>query len=364
MDAKPRIFVCPLDWGIGHATRCVPVIREFVQQGAEVIIGASNRPLAFLQKEFPELTCIDFPGHEVSYSRKGNSLALHMLGQVPSMLRWTKKENGMLDEFIREHNIQGVISDNRFGLYSQKVPTAFITHQVFIRTNSGFQLFEQLLERLNRNFIDRYAECWIPDIKGPDSLSGELSQKKALPENYHFIGPLSRFEGIEAGKGNPDASFDLVVILSGPEPQRSIFEEKVLQELAGKSLNVAAFLGKPETDHTSDKIGNTTIYSHLPTEALFNVIKQTGMVITRPGYSSIMDLAILGTNALLVPTPGQTEQQYLGRYLMKQGVFACMKQETFNLEEGLNMARQHTGFRRVRDKSLLAERVSTFLAQI
>lgn len=362
--ANPRILVCPLDWGMGHATRCVPVINELILQGAEVIIGAANRPQAFLRSEFPGLLHIDFPGHKVSYAAGGGGLALHMMKQAPSILEWIKKENRMLDSLIRDHHIQGVISDNRFGLYSEKIPAIYMTHQVFIKAGPSMIMLEPALARLHLKYIKRYSECWIPDVEGAEGLSGELSHLKPLPANFYFIGPLSRFEDCHEELTHPEETIDIVVILSGPEPQRSELERKILQEIGDTNLNTTVVAGTPEIEPSPEVNGNLSIYPHLPTNALYKVLQQAKMVISRPGYSTLMDLAVSGKKALLIPTPGQTEQEYLGKSLMDRGVYACMSQADFKLEQGLQMALKYSGIQIQRDKSLLAARVSAMLSGI
>jgi len=364
MSKKPKILVCPLDWGIGHATRCVPIIKELIRQDAEVTIGVSNRPLAFLQMEFPGLTFINFPGYEISYTSTGNGMVLSMLKQFPGLLRWIRKEHNMLDRLIDEHHFDGIISDNRFGLYSDKIPSIYITHQVFIKTPLHLKFLEPFITRINRNFIQKYHECWIPDIAEQNNLSGDLSHKKPLPSNYHFIGPLSRFDDslIKNKIRNTDCkNYDVLVLLSGPEPQRSILENKILSEIKNSDITAAIVCGKPEMKDTPKKLGKSDIFPHLETQSLLELIHCSKLVISRSGYSTIMDLAAMGNKAVLIPTPGQTEQKYLAKTMQQKGIYQTFKQSEFSLEKVLKRSDQYSGIKLESDKTTLKSRIANFL---
>ncbi|OQX80049.1 MAG: hypothetical protein B6D61_02530, partial [Bacteroidetes bacterium 4484_249] len=313
MQKKPNILVCPLDWGIGHATRCVPVINELLIQNANVIIGADNRPLAFLKQEFPNLQFIKFSGYKFSYPEKG-SMALKMALSAPNFLFEIKKENKVLDKLIDKYNIDAVISDNRFGLYTKRIPCVFMTHQIMIKSSSGLKFLEPLLYRINKSFISKYSECWIPDFADELNLSGDLAHKKPLPRNSFYIGPLSRFKNSISenlrNKKTKGFAYDFLVMLSGPEPQRTILEKRITKQLDKSELKGAIVSGKPETDEKHTLNENTEVYSHLETSKLKQLIIDSEIIISRPGYSTIMDLAVLGKKAIFIPTPGQTEQEY------------------------------------------------------
>ena len=177
MKSKKRILVAPLDWGIGHATRCIPLIKELIKHKYEVIIAANNRPLHLLIKEFPKLEFIRFPGYNVTYSRFINMKIAIML-QIPKLFITIKKETKLLDKIITDYNIDGVISNNRFGLSTKKIPCVFITHQLKIQT----PFMSSIVQRINYNYIKKYNSCWIIDSK-KNNLAGILSKPKKIPEN-------------------------------------------------------------------------------------------------------------------------------------------------------------------------------------
>jgi len=361
LNSKPNILVCPLDWGIGHATRCVPIIKELLNQDVNVLIGASGRSQAFLKTEFPDLTHIGFTSYRISYSRSQKGLVLKMVLQIPSLLKSIRREHKILEDIIIQYKIDGVISDNRYGLYSNKVPSVFMTHQVFIKTPPRLNFLQPILLKINKRYISKYKECWIPDLSGKPNLSGELSHKKGLPERYYFIGPLSRFSKEEKTDGY---KLKVLVILSGPEPQRSIFEERIIKELKDLEFTSAMVCGKPEEEIKKTKTGNCDVYPHLSSSKLLGLIQNSEIVITRSGYSTIMDLAVLGKKAILIPTPGQTEQEYLGQYFSDQGIFPSFSQKEFTITKALDVIPNFTGQHIPYNNSILKSRITQFLKMI
>jgi predicted glycosyltransferase len=358
-----RILVCPLDWGIGHATRCVPVIRQLLQQKHDVIIAADGRPLDFLREYFPELEFIRLSGFRVSYPVK-NNMVLKMAFQSPSILYGIYREHKRLNMIIRDHRIDVVISDNRFGMWSRKAYCVYITHQVRIKAPERMKWAEPLLYRAHHWITRHYDECWIPDIPGTNNLSGDLSHRQPLPENGHYIGFLSRFDNDNSLVTPDDGTKgpELLIMLSGPEPQRTVFEDMILKELAAKPQpNIVILRGLPGNHEQSSPLPGVTMYNHLPDKEIIRLIRSAGTIICRPGYSTIMDLVTLGRNALLVPTPGQTEQEYLAGYLSEEGMFVMMRQEGFSLGEAIKAGKQLPGIINFRNNPSLLEAAASGL---
>lgn len=367
MGKIPHILVCPLDWGIGHATRCVPVIRELLKQNARVTIGADNRPLAFLKQEFPELQQIQFPGYKFSYPGNSN-MAMKMALQAPVILNGIRKERINLKNIIRQYNIHGVISDNRFGLTSDYIPSVFISHQLAIKVPYYLTFIGPLLNKINRGYIADFKECWIPDVESEPNLSGELSHLNPLPQNSYFIGPLSRFAYYQAGSRLHDQlkkeHYDILVILSGPEPQRSVLENLLIRQLKATGYKAAIISGKPEIKGSMDTQNQITIFPHLETEKLYRLIQSAKFIISRPGYSTVMDLAVSGKKAIFIPTPGQTEQEYLAHYYLKKKWFFSMSQKRFDLIHAIQESEFYSGIKLNYDGSALASRISSLLAKV
>jgi UDP-N-acetylglucosamine transferase subunit ALG13 len=261
-------------------------------------------------------------------------------GQLPKILRGIGKEHRLLQRVIRENRIDAVISDNRFGMWNCRVHSVYITHQLNIKAPEGWQFAEPLLHFMHRHFWKNYRECWIPDFPGSPNLSGNLGHPRKVPPGCHYIGPLSRFAQLseihkDAASGQPD----LLVLLSGPEPQRSIFEKLVLTQLSGiPSITVVIVRGLPGNTERLDMPSGVTFHSHLPDGELASLIRSARGIICRPGYSTLMDLWALGRGAVLVPTPGQTEQEYLAKHHSRGGYFVSMSQADFNLEQALKQA--------------------------
>jgi uncharacterized protein (TIGR00661 family) len=335
LESKKRILVAPLDWGLGHATRCIPVIRQLLEQDAEVIIAADKRPLELLKNEFPTLEFIVLPGYNIHYPQKG-SMALQMLWQIPKLLAAIKREHAQLEEIIKQKIIDAVISDNRYGLWSKQIPCIFITHQLFIKAPFG----ELILHTINKRYINRYTKCWVPDIEGTGNLSGELSHNKKISLNTFFIGPLSRF----SSNVTATEKWDILAILSGPEPQRSVFEKIILDELRTTKLKCLVVQGIPEKNDSKKLSGHIEIVSHLNSTEMNKMIIASELIISRPGYSTIMDLSVLGKKAIFIPTPGQTEQQYLAKKLNEEKIALFVQQNKFNLTAALTKVKSYKGF--------------------
>lgn len=320
-------MVCPLDWGLGHASRCVPIINKFIKEGKKVVIGADKAPLAFLKQEFPELEIVIIPGVPIMYDKNGSLLKLFC--EAVKFYRFIKKEHQLLDKIILEKKIDCVVSDNRYGLYSKKIKSIIITHQIFPKTPFGESF---LIKRIN-TLLGNFNEVWVPDYKGEKTLSGDLShgeQKK--PKNIKYIGPLSRFKKINSA-ATKDYKYDICAIISGPEPQRSMFEKEIEEKVLSGGLTAVIFRGKPE-EKIIKSPSNIKVFNHASTKEMQRAILESKLVICRSGYTSIMDLATLNKKAILVATPGQTEQEYLAKLHKNNPLFLIQKQGNICFGEG------------------------------
>lgn len=363
METAKNIVIAPLDWGLGHATRCVPIINKLINLGANVIIAADKRPFDFLTNEFPELKAIRLSGYDITYS-KGNNLSGKIIKSFPRIRKRIKQEHKALNKIIDEYKIDIVISDNRYGLWNHKVKTVFITHQLNIKAPKRLRMFEFVPRLFIRKFIKKYNECWIPDYEGKINLSGDLSHKSKLLSNIHFIGPLSRFHMEETDDKcfeTIDHKHDLLVILSGPEPQRTMFENIIFGQLKTSDLNTVVIRGITEKFEESELNKNVKVFSHLKSEKICQLISKSKIVLCRPGYSSIMDLTALGKDAIFVPTPGQTEQEYLAKHFMEKKVFFSMKQKDFNLVNAIEQSADYNGVKLNYNPSILDERIENLL---
>lgn len=347
---KKRVLVCPLDWGLGHASRCIPLIKELDRAGFEVVIAADRAPLELLKKEFPKKEYLTFPGPEVRYP-KHIGMGLFMLFKAPNMIKWFKDERLLLESFIRTYAIDAVISDNRYGVYSSKIPSILITHQLFIQAPVG----KRALKAFTASHAKNFTETWVPDFVGDTNLSGDLSHGATDIKDLHFINPLSRFSGF--AKSEENHTRDLTIVLSGPEPTRTQFETIILEQLKSFKGNVLLVRGLPETIQPLKISANVEVQSFLSADELEVEMSNSKHIICRSGYSSIMDLAALGKRAVLVPTPGQTEQEYLAEKLEKEGKFYCMVQDKFDLTTAIANCDNYSGIMIKKDTSALLNRI-------
>lgn len=333
---KTRILVAPLDWGLGHATRCIPLIRLLVDRHCDVWIAAEGAQEWLLKTEFPDLPFLHLPGYRVRYARTATGLMWQMIAQWRRLNRAIKNENAWLQAAVSDYAFDAVISDNRYGLYNKAIPSIFITHQLAIKSPLG-SWSESLLQRMNYRYINRFNECWVPDDAGPSNLAGRLSHPPNLPAiPLKYIGPVSRFEK----KNFAEIKGHLLFVLSGPEPQRSILENKVLNSIAGYNGTATIVRGLPGDASVVASTNRIDCYNHLPADQLNNEIAKAEFVICRSGYSSVMDLALLQKKCILIPTPGQTEQEYIGRYLHQKNLAYCVTQRDFMLETALRHAKE------------------------
>ncbi len=330
-----KILVAPLNWGLGHAARCIPLIRFLLSCNFEPVLASDGPPLALLKKEFPQLKYYELPPYSVQYAKKGSALKYKLLSQTPKILSAVAKERKLVEQLIEKEGLKGIISDNRFGLRSDKIPSIYLTHQ--LKVLSGSTSF--LSTKLHQNFISKFDECWIPDFEKPDSLAGELSQTDKVPTKTRYIGPLSRFSAKTTKK-----DIDLLVVLSGPEPQRSMLESQLIQDLKMFKGQCLMVKGKVEKTQHIDQEGNLKVVNFMLTAELEETFQRSRLVICRSGYSSIMDLQALNAKAFFVPTPGQYEQQYLAKRMKKMGIANFIQQDKFSLE-ALNTIDKYGGFR-------------------
>ncbi len=361
MRSKKNILVCPLNWGIGHATRCIPIINKLLEYNQNIIIAADERPLALLKKEFPDLQFIVFPGYNVLYPRKG-SMVFKILEYSLRILKDIYIEHKKLKAIIKKHNIDIVISDNRYGLWNNDVFSVFMTHQLMIKCPEIIKFAEPVLNIIIKNFIKKYDECWIPDYQGDINLSGDLSHKYKLPSNTYYIGPLSRFF-LKTNKIDKTVkiNYDVLFMISGPEPQRTIFEKIIFAQLKNSNIKAIVVRGITEKRKEYNLNDNIKVFSHLKSDEMKKNIQQSGIVICRSGYSSVMDLVALGKKAVFVPTPGQTEQKYLAEYLFNKNLYYFINQKKFNLKNAIKQCIDFSGFPIEYDFSLLENRISLLL---
>lgn len=335
-----RILLCPLDWGLGHAARCIPLIRALRENGHEVRVGAAGGGKLLLEREFPGLDIFDFPGTRIRYARNPALFLPVMLMQLPGLFLGMLSEKRRLRRILDEQQFDLIISDGRYGVCTSRIAGIFITHQVFIRIPGrfpGLHLAERLLLALNLRLLRRFRRVWVPDFPGDKNLSGDLSHGSCLPGNLEFIGPLSRLARSASDEGGEPLRIDVLALVSGPEPQRGMFEEaldKEMRSMTGTRVLVRGQPGREPSESGSGGIrpGEMNAFAHLAGEELARLIVSADLVVARSGYTTVMELAGLGARAaILVPTPGQSEQEYLADHLQASGAAIRMDQSHLDL---------------------------------
>lgn len=316
------ILVAPLNWGLGHATRCIPIIKALQENNFIPIIASDGIALDLLKKEFPYLKFLELPSYQIEYAKNGKYFKWKLLKNCPKMIEAILEEKKIIKKWIKKHDIDGIISDNRLGVYSKKVPSVFITHQLNVMTGNT----TWLTSLLHQNIIKKYNECWVPDSAENPNLAGELSHLKNPDLNIKYIGPLSRMNHKKLEK-----NYDLMIILSGPEPQRGLLEEKLKKEISNYNGTVLFIKGIIEKEQKKEQIGDVTFYNFMHSRQLEQALNQSNIILCRSGYTSIMDLSKLNKKAFFIPTPGQYEQEYLAKKLKKEGLAPFTNQDDFSI---------------------------------
>ncbi len=316
-----RILISPLDWGLGHATRCIPLINSFLHHGCTVFVACNATQQSLLEKEFDNVKFIPLAGYNIRYASSKRWFAAKILQQIPKIILAIRREHHWLKKAVKKHRINLVISDNRFGFYHKKIPSVFITHQLSIQT--PFKWLTHQTQKINYRFINRFNECWVPDYEGEINLAGILSHPEKMPFiPLTYIGLLSRFEKRE----NESSEYKWLIILSGPEPQRTLLEKTLIDKFSVLTDPVLFVRGLPSGNNSLSLPEYFTVVNHMSTTQLEKAFSQSEYIISRSGYTTVMDVMALQKKSLLVPTPGQTEQEYLARHLaQKHWCIDCSK---------------------------------------
>lgn len=353
-----KILIAPLDWGLGHATRLIPVIREFLLRGWTVDLAVAGRISALYRSEFPELLQFEIPSYAIRYPRRGIEMPAWLLRNFRRLRGVMKAERAAAEDLAQRNGYDVILSDNRFGFHSRKSCNIYMTHQLRIAFPGFFSAFEGLGVAWHRRQMERFDRIWIPDVPEFPGLAGKLSHVANAAGD--FVGLLSRFSDGRALHSVADVpAYRFLAILSGPEPMRGSFEAKLcaaLSKIPGRHAIVRGLPGERDSLHVPENIDS---FNHLGTARLAEMIRGAETVVSRSGYSTVMDLAALGARSVFVPTPGQTEQEYLGRMLADKKVSGLILQKDLDAESLLTAARSElVPWTRVESHKLLARAIN------
>ncbi len=338
-----KVLVAPLDWGLGHATRCVPVIREFLRKGAEVEIAVVKANAAFFREVFPEVRQRIAPGYNIVYPKHGFNMAFWLLKKSSHLNAVIRYEHRYAEEMVERHGYDIIVSDNRFGFYSTKAHCVYMTHQRRIAFPAAFSALEGVGIRWHNSVMKHFDEVWVPDEERFNGYAGSLSHVAGCPVPLKFVGLLSRFADLDASNG-PDCEGETVkaregrtdqnvlAVVSGVEPARTLFETELRDILSQIPGNHVMVLGKPQKGQCTWTEGNIEFHNHLPTEEFARAVKNADWVVSRGGYSTVMDMAFLGARCIFVPTPGQYEQVSLAKELASSGYAVHIPAQEFSLK--------------------------------
>jgi uncharacterized protein (TIGR00661 family) len=322
-SVNKTILIAPLNWGLGHATRCIPIIKALQENNFTPIIASDGIALELLRKEFPYLKALELPSYHIEYARNGRNFKWKLMKNLPKMIEAIREEKRIVQRWIKKYEIDGIISDNRLGVFSNKIPSVFITHQLNVMTGNT----TWITSKIHQNIIKKYDACWVPDVNTKLNLTGKLGHLENSFLNLRYLGPLSRMHKMAL-----PIQYDLMIILSGPEPQRGMLETHLTEEVKRFKGKVVFIRGVVEIEQKKEQIENVTFYNFMKTRQLEQTFNESEKVLCRSGYTTIMDLVKLNKKAFFIPTPGQYEQIYLAEKLQKEGLVPYATQDNFKIE--------------------------------
>jgi uncharacterized protein (TIGR00661 family) len=352
-----EIIYAVCSWGLGHSTRSLPVIRKLIDENNSLTIISSGRSLDLLKKELGNnASYVDIVDYPMLLSENARQFMAKSMIYWPLFIK--RIESGLikLNRLLEKKKYDLIVSDGRYDMYSKKIPSFFISHQIRIMNPLRIRMFETGSELFNLFFFKRFSGVIVPDYR-KDSFSGDLSHnlRKIDGNMLHYVGVLSDFS-----KKTVKKDVDYLISISGPEPQRSVLEEKLSSQIRNLEGNIVMTLGKTEKTSKMEQ-ENITTYSFLTKVKREELLNRAKLVIARSGYSTIMDLGCIGAKALLIPTPGQIEQEYLGEYHNTSGTFYSVKQSKVQVKEDVEVAKKTTGITRTSDVNRTVENILNIL---
>ncbi len=326
-NTAPTILVAALHWGLGHATRCIPIIEALQARGVTVVLAADGAALELWRAHYPELPAVELPSYGIRYP--SSNMVWNMARQLPSILKAIRLERQKTKQLVDDYQLDALISDNRYGVRDARVPSIFVSHQLHLPL--PVWVVPPLFNALQQRYIKAFDGCWVPDREGENNLAGKLAHPP-FSEKITYVGALSRFSPIVAST----PQWDVLAVLSGPEPQRQYFETALREQLLALPYRSLIVRGKPRSQVR--RLLGAQVYQQdfMPQAALQQAFGESRYIIARSGYSTILDLEALQVpRALLVPTPGQTEQEYLAQRLAAQGRYGTQTQAQLSLQQAL-----------------------------
>lgn len=351
---QKKVLICPLSWGLGHAARCIPIAHEFQRQGYSADFASDGGPLELLRLEFPAARFYELPGYGITYPT--NNIVINVGRKMMRFLTAIRTEHTKIQKIVQEDDYDIVVSDNRFGCYAEGSYNIFITHQVNLLTPGG--LLDPAVNAFNHHYIRRYNVCWIPDFPESPGLSGRLGHDHTLSD-CRYIGPVSRFH-----RENRPVKYRLSAVLSGPEPQRTNLDQKLREQLPRLPFHTALVSGVMSSEEPQNNEDQMDHFPYLTSADLNKLLAESEIVLCRGGYTTVMDLVALGKKAICIPTPGQTEQEYLTHMYEEKGYFLRQEQDELNLVSAMKGIGEFTGIPMEIDRGLLIRAVEELRSEV
>ena len=356
-----KIVYSVCSWGLGHATRSLPVIRKLIDEGNELTIISHDRTLELLKKELGKnLDYRDIPDYPMLLSENSRQFMAKSAVYWPNFVYRMRRGLTKVTKMLKNDKYDLIISDGRYDSYSKRIPSFLITHQIRILNPLRMGMFERGSEIFNLFFFKRFVGVLIPDFEDEDNLSGDLSHNlhRIDESKLHYVGVLSDFK-----KKSTKKDIDYLISITGPEPQRSILQNKLLPEINKLDGKVVVTLGKTEEKDMIKK-DNVETYSFMTKEERENILNRSKLVVSRSGYSTILDLAVIGNKALMTPTPGQTEQEYLAKHHNRKKNFYSVNQDKIDLIRDIEIAKKRTGIKRKCDVNKTVDNIMNVIYNI
>jgi len=337
---QKKVCISPLDWGLGHATRCIPLIEAFKALDYKIYIATSGPQEVILKQAIPYAHFLPLPGYQIRYTKNKYLLFFALLWQLPKMIYHIWQEHQWLKKAQQVYQFDILISDNRFGFFHKQIASVFITHQLYLQT--PFVWTSRLYQKILYRWLKNFSSCWIPDTQAAPGLSGTLAHPNKMPSTpFWYMGVLSRWNGVDNIKEeNAENEITFLAIVSGPEPQRTLFEKQIWEQGNALGKKFVLVAGLPSQSLYKKVSDCGVCYHHLDSQALAKQITSAKYIIGRGGYTSLMELIGFQKKLILVPTPGQTEQTYLAAHWCKQHWAVSCEADAFQLGAAIEMAKK------------------------
>lgn len=349
MLTSRKVLLAPQHWGLGHVTRTIPVIRYFIDRGWEVYLASSDAGSDLLRREFPSLPVFELPDYKINYPSK--NMYWNMAIQLYKMHSAIWKENRVIRKLCKEYKINLLVSDARLGAAQSRVKSVIITHHLHFPL--PFKFFEWCADTWMRFFYLQFDEIWIPDFQDEPNLSGLLAHQFKSKKHY-YIGALSRFKKLDL-----DTRYNYCFMLSGPEPQRTRLEDRIVSQLQSIEFQKVVLIRGTTKAHSISVPANVDVIDLATSEQINSIMCSSDLIICRSGYSTLLDLSVIQKKALLIPTPGQPEQEYLGRELHRKKMFFCIDQDALDLSKQIPVAMEFSSYAGYRENNYLYDILDT-----